>query len=172
MRATRKAGRNSSGRAARSTRRSSASRTARRAAAKRTPKRTAPKRAAAPKAAIKPVRPVKVVAAPLEPCCTGCASRLGGNCGTPSEPAGYTFCVPVLPEDRTGFPVRCADSRSCGERSGCACAASKNKESMARSLKKGPFMDGHLRVKVEATETRNEKKVVKTWSRRSTMCRI
>ena len=41
---------------------------------------------------------------------------------------------------------------------------------MARSLKKGPFVDGHLRVKVEALNTRNEKKVVKTWSRRSTMC--
>ena len=40
---------------------------------------------------------------------------------------------------------------------------------MARSLKKGPFVDGHLRVKVEALNTRNEKKVVKTWSRRSTI---
>ena len=40
---------------------------------------------------------------------------------------------------------------------------------MARSLKKGPFVDGHLRIKVEALNTRNEKKVVKTWSRRSTI---
>src|SRR5690349_23043396 len=40
---------------------------------------------------------------------------------------------------------------------------------MARSLKKGPFVDGHLREKVEALNTRNEKKVVKTWSRRSTI---
>lgn len=40
---------------------------------------------------------------------------------------------------------------------------------MARSLKKGPFVDDHLRVKVEALNTRNEKKVVKTWSRRSTI---
>ena len=40
---------------------------------------------------------------------------------------------------------------------------------MARSLKKGPFVDGHLRDKVEALNTRNEKKVVKTWSRRSTI---
>ena len=40
---------------------------------------------------------------------------------------------------------------------------------MARSLKKGPFVDGHLRVKVEALNARNEKKVVKTWSRRSTI---
>ena len=40
---------------------------------------------------------------------------------------------------------------------------------MARSLKKGPFVDGHLRDKVEGLNTRNEKKVVKTWSRRSTI---
>ena len=40
---------------------------------------------------------------------------------------------------------------------------------MARSLKKGPFVDGHLRVKMEALNARNVKKVVKTWSRRSTI---
>jgi small subunit ribosomal protein S19 len=40
---------------------------------------------------------------------------------------------------------------------------------MPRSLKKGPFIDGHLRVKVEALNARNEKKVLKTWSRRSTI---
>ena len=40
---------------------------------------------------------------------------------------------------------------------------------MPRSLKKGPFIDGHLRVKVEALNERNEKKVIKTWSRRSTI---
>jgi ribosomal protein S19/ribosomal protein L22 len=40
---------------------------------------------------------------------------------------------------------------------------------MPRSLKKGPFIDGHLREKVEALNVRNEKKVVKTWSRRSTI---
>src|SRR6202045_2111650 len=40
---------------------------------------------------------------------------------------------------------------------------------MPRSLKKGPFIDDHLRVKVEALNERNEKKVVKTWSRRSTI---
>jgi len=40
---------------------------------------------------------------------------------------------------------------------------------MARSLKKGPFVDGHLKEKVEALNARNEKKVVKTWSRRSTI---
>ena len=40
---------------------------------------------------------------------------------------------------------------------------------MPRSLKKGPFVDTHLKEKVGALNTRNEKKVVKTWSRRSTI---
>ncbi len=40
---------------------------------------------------------------------------------------------------------------------------------MGRSLAKGPFVDDHLMKKVEAMNTKNEKKVVKTWSRRSTI---
>ena len=40
---------------------------------------------------------------------------------------------------------------------------------MPRSLKKGPFVDTHLLEKVEAMNRSNEKKVVKTWSRRSTV---
>lgn len=40
---------------------------------------------------------------------------------------------------------------------------------MGRSLKKGPFVDGHLMKKVEALNASNDKKVVKTWSRRSTI---
>ena len=40
---------------------------------------------------------------------------------------------------------------------------------MARSLKKGPFIDGHLQAKVAGMNARNEKKVIKTWSRRSTI---
>ena len=39
---------------------------------------------------------------------------------------------------------------------------------MARSVKKGPFVDGHLMDKVKA-EGPNSKKVIKTWSRRSTI---
>ena len=39
---------------------------------------------------------------------------------------------------------------------------------MGRSLKKGPFIDLHLLEKVEALNRANEKKVIKTWSRRST----
>ena len=40
---------------------------------------------------------------------------------------------------------------------------------MGRSVKKGPFTDGHLEKKIEALNTTNEKKVVRTWSRRSTI---
>jgi small subunit ribosomal protein S19 len=40
---------------------------------------------------------------------------------------------------------------------------------MPRSLKKGPFIDDHLRLKIEGMNSRNEKKVIKTWSRRSTI---
>jgi small subunit ribosomal protein S19 len=38
-----------------------------------------------------------------------------------------------------------------------------------RSMKKGPFIDGHLLVKIEGMNQRNEKKVLRTWSRRSTI---
>ena len=40
---------------------------------------------------------------------------------------------------------------------------------MPRSLKKGPFVDGHLMKKVETAAANNDRKVVKTWSRRSTV---
>jgi len=40
---------------------------------------------------------------------------------------------------------------------------------MSRSLKKGPFSDEHLVTKIVALNTSNEKKVVRTWSRRSTI---
>ncbi len=40
---------------------------------------------------------------------------------------------------------------------------------MPRSVKKGPFVDGHLMKKVEDMNKKNEKKVVRTWSRRSTI---
>ena len=40
---------------------------------------------------------------------------------------------------------------------------------MPRSVKKGPFIDEKLLKKVEEMNARNEKKVVKTWSRRSTI---
>ncbi len=40
---------------------------------------------------------------------------------------------------------------------------------MARSIKKGPFVDEHLMKKVEAQEGSKKKQVIKTWSRRSTI---
>ena len=40
---------------------------------------------------------------------------------------------------------------------------------MPRSLKKGPFVDEHLLRKVDALNSKGEKKVIKTWSRRSTI---
>ena len=40
---------------------------------------------------------------------------------------------------------------------------------MARSLKKGFFIDDHLRDRVEAMADSGQRKVVKTWSRRSTV---
>ncbi len=38
---------------------------------------------------------------------------------------------------------------------------------MSRSIKKGPFVDGHLREKVERMDRAGEKRPIKTWSRRS-----
>ena len=40
---------------------------------------------------------------------------------------------------------------------------------MPRSVKKGPFLDGHLRDKVRSARTSGGNKVIKTWSRRSTI---
>ncbi len=40
---------------------------------------------------------------------------------------------------------------------------------MARSIKKGPFVDDHLLAKVEKLNADNKKQVIKTWSRRSTV---
>lgn len=40
---------------------------------------------------------------------------------------------------------------------------------MARSLKKGPFVDEHLLEKVEELNENNERRVIRTWSRRSTI---
>ncbi len=38
---------------------------------------------------------------------------------------------------------------------------------MARSLKKGPFVDEHLKKKVEAAIAAGDRRIIKTWSRRS-----
>ena len=40
---------------------------------------------------------------------------------------------------------------------------------MGRSLKKGPFVDDHLMKKVEESRRKGDRRVIKTWSRRSTI---
>ena len=40
---------------------------------------------------------------------------------------------------------------------------------MARSVKKGPFVDGHLMKKVEVAQAARDRRPIKTWSRRSTI---
>ncbi len=40
---------------------------------------------------------------------------------------------------------------------------------MGRSVKKGPFVDHHLMKKIEHAKSTGDKKVIKTWSRRSTV---
>ncbi len=40
---------------------------------------------------------------------------------------------------------------------------------MARSIKKGPFIDSHLLKKIVKAKDTNDRKVIKTWSRRSTV---
>jgi len=40
---------------------------------------------------------------------------------------------------------------------------------MPRSMKKGPFVDAHLLRKVDALNASNERRVLRTWSRRSTI---
>ncbi|MCA9582147.1 MAG: 30S ribosomal protein S19 [Myxococcales bacterium] len=40
---------------------------------------------------------------------------------------------------------------------------------MPRSLKKGPFIDDHLMAKVEEAQKNSDRKIIRTWSRRSTI---
>lgn len=40
---------------------------------------------------------------------------------------------------------------------------------MARSIKKGPFVDHHLMAKIQVAVAKGDKKIIKTWSRRSTI---
>lgn len=40
---------------------------------------------------------------------------------------------------------------------------------MARSIKKGPFVDHHLMKKIQVAIEKSDKKIIKTWSRRSTV---
>jgi len=68
--------------------------------------------------------------------------------------------------DRTVFRVRCAALKKM--RRAPWVRLRRVEDRIDGTLtEKGPFVDGHLREKVEGLNTRNEKKVVKTWSRRS-----
>ena len=40
---------------------------------------------------------------------------------------------------------------------------------MGRSMKKGPFVDDHLLDKIDVANDKNDRKVIRTWSRRSTI---
>ncbi len=40
---------------------------------------------------------------------------------------------------------------------------------MSRSVSKGPFVDGHLQAKIDEMNRKQDRKVIKTWSRRSTV---
>ena len=40
---------------------------------------------------------------------------------------------------------------------------------MGRSIKKGPFIDGHLQEKIQKAKSMNQKTPIKTWTRRSTI---
>ena len=40
---------------------------------------------------------------------------------------------------------------------------------MARSIKKGPFVDGHLQQNIDVANENKDRRVIKTWSRRSTI---
>ena len=76
-----------------------------------------------------------------------------------------SFLPVVAPGFRAGAWIQESSPRAVGE----AAPRGGVGQKMPRSLKKGPFIDGHLRKKVEGLNARNEKKVLKTWSRRSTI---
>jgi small subunit ribosomal protein S19 len=50
-----------------------------------------------------------------------------------------------------------------------ASAKSNKEDDVPRSLRKGPFVDGHLMDKVNKARDIGDRKVIKTWSRRSTI---
>jgi small subunit ribosomal protein S19 len=76
-----------------------------------------------------------------------------------------SFLPVVAPRIRAGARIQKSSPRTVDK----AAPRGGVEQKMPRSLKKGPFIDGHLRKKVEGLNARNEKKVLKTWSRRSTI---
>ena len=73
------------------------------------------------------------------------------------------------PEGRTRRATSHPTSSSFAVAALAALAAKRRGSDMPRSLKKGPFVDDHLLRKVDALNSTNEKRVIKTWSRRSTV---
>ena len=76
---------------------------------------------------------------------------------------------PVTPwgKPTKGYKTRQQQAHATGSSS--SGGRSSDRVTMGRSLKKGPFIDLHLLEKVEAMNRASEKKVIKTWSRRSTV---
>ena len=73
---------------------------------------------------------------------------------------------PVTPWGQPTKGYKTRNRKDDGSSSSCRGGESKP---MSRSLKKGPFVDTPLLEKLEAMNRANEKKVIKTWSRRSTV---
>ena len=69
----------------------------------------------------------------------------------------------------TACQDRCAASRKYRRAQWGRLRRVEESQAMARSQKKGPFDEGHLREKVEDLNAKNEKTGLKTWSRRSTI---
>src|SRR5204862_545738 len=67
--------------------------------------------------------------------------------------------------------ILCPDKVSVGDMlmSGTAAESEARRVGVPRSLSKGPFVDDHLLKKVDELNKRGDKRVIKTWSRRSTL---
>src|SRR5690606_8676887 len=70
---------------------------------------------------------------------------------------------------QAGGPEDPADQEGIDQAHRARPQAREGDQVMARSVKKGPFVQEALRTKVEVLNSKNEKKVVKTWSRASTI---
>ena len=91
----------------------------------------------------------------------------------PSRTAGNAFGVPweLRSHSKAGRQpgrVRLGHFRGVAEPLQSRAAARPGSD-MTRSLKKGPFVDEHLMKKVQAMNDANDKRVIRTWSRRSTI---
>src|SRR5262249_36549294 len=76
--------------------------------------------------------------------------------------------VPVG-QERRPYPQEGQNERQAHHSAPAYARRSEVTADMPRSLKKGPFVDEHLRKKVDAMNSAGDKRVIKTWSRRSTV---